>query len=90
MVYLISIAALVAVFAIATVRPINMGILAFLAAFAVGGLVSGISLEEIQAFFPGDMFFVAFGITLLFGLARANGSLDVIMQRSLKLVRRKR
>ena len=88
--YFISVAALVAVFAIATVRPINMGILAFLAAFLVGGLVSGISLEEIQSFFPGDMFFVAFGITLLFGLARANGSLDVIMQGSLTLVRGKR
>jgi len=90
MVYLISVAALVAVFAIATVRPINMGVLAFLAAFAVGGLVSGISMEEVQSFFPGDMFFVAFGITLLFGLARANGTLDVVMQRSLKLVRGKR
>ena len=90
MVYLISIAALVAVFAIATVRPINMGILAFLAAFGVGGLVSGLSMEEIQDSFPGDFFFVAFGITLLFGLARANGSLDVIMQKCLKLVRGKR
>jgi Na+/H+ antiporter NhaD/arsenite permease-like protein len=89
-VYLISVAALVAVFAIATVRPINMGVLAFLAAFAVGGLVSDISMEEVQSFFPGDMFFVAFGITLLFGLARANGTLDVVMQRSLKLVRGKR
>jgi di/tricarboxylate transporter len=89
-VYLISIVALVAVFAIATVRPINMGILAFLAAFAVGGLVSGLSMEEIQDSFPGDFFFVAFGITLLFGLARANGSLDVIMQKCLKLVRGKR
>ena len=88
--YFISVAALVAVFAIATVRPINMGILAFLAAFLVGGLVSGISIEDIESFFPGDMFLVAFGITLLFGLARANGSLDVIMQGSLRLVRGKR
>jgi len=90
LVYLISVAALVAVFAIATVRPINMGIVAFLAAFGVGGIVSGLSMEEIQDFFPGDMFFVAFGITLLFGFARANGSLDVIMQQSLRLVRGKR
>jgi dicarboxylate carrier protein MatC len=88
--YFISVAALVAVFAIATVRPINMGILAFLAAFLVGGLVSGLSVDDIESFFPGDMFLVAFGITLLFGLARANGSLDVIMQVSLRLVRGKR
>jgi Na+/H+ antiporter NhaD/arsenite permease-like protein len=88
--HFISIAALVAVFAIATVRPINMGILAFLAAFLVGGVVSGISVDDITSFFPGDMFLVVFGITLLFGLARANGSLDVIMHVCLGLVRGKR
>ncbi|KOX06106.1 C4-dicarboxylate ABC transporter [Streptomyces sp. NRRL B-1140] len=87
--YLISIAALVAVFAIATIRPINMGILGFAAAFIVGGWVSGISIEDIQAFFPGDMFLVVFGITLLFGIARANGTIDLIMEAALKLVRGK-
>ncbi|MET9833364.1 SLC13 family permease [Streptomyces sp. NPDC006385] len=86
MTYLISIAALVAVFAIATVRPVNMGILGFAAAFIVGGWVSGISIEDIQSFFPGDMFLVVFGITLLFGVARANGTIDLIMNAALKLV----
>jgi hypothetical protein len=88
-VYLISLAALVAVFAIATIRPINMGVLGFVAAFIVGGWVSGISIEDIQTFFPGDMFLVVFGITLLFGIARANGTIDVIMETALKLVRGK-
>ncbi|MET9969211.1 SLC13 family permease [Streptomyces sp. NPDC006356] len=86
MTYLISIAALVAVFTIATVRPVNMGILGFAAAFMVGGWVSGISIEDIQSFFPGDMFLVVFGITLLFGMARVNGTIDLIMNGALKLV----
>ena len=89
MTYAISIAALVAVFAIATVRPINMGILAFVAAFLVGGLVSGISLEDVESFFPGDMFMVVLGITLLFGIARANGTIDLVMEGALRLVRGK-
>lgn len=89
MIYLISIAALVAVFAVATVRPVNMGILGFVAAFVVGGWVSGISVEDIQSFFPGDMFLVVFGITLLFGIARVNGTIDLTMGAALTLVRGK-
>lgn len=87
--YAISILALIAFFAIATARPINMGILAFAAAFLVGGLVSGIPIEDIQGFFPGDMFLVVFGITLLFGIARVNGTIDLIMEGALRLVRGK-
>lgn len=87
--YFISIVALVAVFAIATVRPINMGLLGFTAAFLVGGWVSGISLEDIINFFPGDMFLVVFGVTLLFGIARVNGTIDLIMDAALRLVRGK-
>ncbi|WP_026535028.1 SLC13 family permease [Arthrobacter sp. H14] len=89
MVYFISIAALVVVFAIATVRPINMGLLGFTAAFIVGGWVSGISVEDIVNFFPGDMFLVVFGVTLLFGIARVNGTIDLIMNSALRLVRGK-
>jgi hypothetical protein len=89
MIYFISIATLVAVFAIATVRPINMGILGLTAAFLVGGWVSGIPIEEIQSYFPGDMFLVVFGITLLFGIARVNGTIDLIMDAALRLVRGK-
>lgn len=46
MVYLTSIAVLIALFAIATTRPINMGLLGFAAAFVVGGWASGLGVEE--------------------------------------------
>lgn len=87
--YVISVAALVAVFAVATVRPINMGLLGLLAAFLVGGWVSGLSVEDITGFFPADMFLVVFGVTLLFGIARVNGTVDQIMEATLTLVRGK-
>ncbi|MGW4479968.1 SLC13 family permease [Rhodococcus triatomae] len=90
MVYFVSIAALIALFAIGTMTPINMGVLAFAAAFVVGGWLSGLSMEEIFGFFPGSIFTIIVGITLLFGIARVNGTVDLIVAGALKLVRGKR
>ncbi|MFD9204341.1 hypothetical protein ACFWDP_39530, partial [Streptomyces anthocyanicus] len=44
---LISILVLVVVFVIATTRSINMGALAFAAAFGVGGLVADLDADKI-------------------------------------------
>lgn len=87
MTYFVSIAALVAVFAVATFRPINMGILAFVAAFSVGLTVSDLSVEEVADLFPGDFFIVVFGITLFFGIAIANGTVDHVLDGALLLLR---
>lgn len=90
MIYFVSIAALIALFAIATMTPINMGVLAFAAAFVVGGWLSGLSVDDIFGFFPGSIFTIIVGITLLFGIARVNGTVDLIVSGALKLVRGKR
>jgi len=89
-VYAVSVAVLVTIFVLATLRPVSLGLLAFVAAFAVGAGISGIPLEKVEAFFPGDLFFTVLGITLLFGMARANGTIDLLLQKSLLLVRGKR
>ncbi|RQM35332.1 SLC13 family permease [Rhodococcus ruber] len=90
MVYAISIIALAAIFTVATVTPINMGILAFAGAFIIGGWVSGIPAEDIIDAFPGSTFIIVGGITLLFAIAKANGTIDLVIDRSLRLVRGKR
>ncbi|AII07275.1 MULTISPECIES: SLC13 family permease [Rhodococcus] len=90
MLYFISIAALIALFAIGTMTPINMGVLAFAAAFVIGGWLSGLSMDEIFGFFPGSIFTIIVGITLLFGIARVNGTVDLLVGGALKLVRGKR
>ncbi|MBC2641199.1 MULTISPECIES: SLC13 family permease [unclassified Rhodococcus (in: high G+C Gram-positive bacteria)] len=90
MVYFVSIAALIALFAIGTMTPINMGVLAFAAAFVIGGWLSGLSMDDIFGFFPGSIFTIIVGITLLFGIARVNGTVDLIVSGALKLVRGKR
>jgi di/tricarboxylate transporter len=76
----ISIVALVAMFLVATVLPINMGLLAFAAAFLVGTLAGGLSTDEILGGFPGQIFIVLVGITYLFGIAKANGTIDWLIR----------
>ncbi|MFF1920235.1 SLC13 family permease [Streptomyces sp. NPDC058221] len=83
---LISILVLVVVFVIATTRSINMGALAFAAAFGVGELVADLDADGIFAGFPGDLFVVLVGITYLFAIARANGTTDWLVHASIRLV----
>ncbi len=77
---LISIYALGAMFVVATLLPINMGVLAFVGAFLVGTLVAGQSTKEIIAGFPGGLFLTLVGITYLFALAQNNGTIDWLVQ----------
>lgn len=84
---LISILVLVVVFVIATTRSINMGALAFAAAYAVGELVADLDTDKIFAGFPGDLFVVLVGVTYLFAIARANGTTDWLVHASIRLVR---
>ncbi|WP_405816343.1 SLC13 family permease [Streptomyces sp. NBC_01390] len=84
---LISILVLVVVFVIATTRSINMGALAFAAAFAVGELVADLDTDTIFAGFPGSLFVVLVGVTYLFAIARANGTTDWLVHASVRLVR---
>ncbi|MGI3230743.1 SLC13 family permease [Streptomyces sp. GTA36] len=84
---LISILVLVVVFVIATTRSINMGALAFAAAYGVGELVADSDADKIFAGFPGDLFVVLVGVTYLFAIARANGTTDWLVHASIRLVR---
>ncbi|MFJ5686859.1 SLC13 family permease [Streptomyces sp. NPDC093099] len=84
---LISILVLAVVFVIATTRSINMGALAFAAAFGVGGLAAGLDADGVFAGFPGDLFVVLVGVTYLFAIARANGTTDWLVHAAIRLVR---
>ena len=84
---LISIYALCAMFVVATVLPINMGVLAFVGAFLVGTLVAGMPTKDIIAGFPGGLFLTLVGITYLFALAQNNGTIDWLVQLAVRAVR---
>jgi hypothetical protein len=84
---LISILVLVVVFVIATTRSVNMGALAFAAAFAVGELVADLDADGIFAGFPGDLSVVLVGVTYLFAIAQKNGTIDLLVHWAVRAVR---
>src|SRR3954466_11723195 len=83
----LSILALVAMFVVATILPINMGVLAFVGAYFVGTLVTGKSTKDIIAAFPGGLFLTLVGITYLFAIAQNNGTIDWLVRLAVRAVR---
>ncbi|WP_350271005.1 SLC13 family permease [Brevibacterium sp. CBA3109] len=73
-------------FVIGTWRDINMGLLGFVAAAGVSGLVLHQAPEEFLAGFPVDLFLTLVGLTYLFGFAQNNGVIEVIVSWCVRLV----
>ncbi|WAP59742.1 SLC13 family permease [Streptomyces sp. S465] len=85
----ISIGALLVMFVVGTILPINLGILAFVATFAVGTASLGLTEDEIFEGFPVDLFVTIVGVTYLFSVARRNGTIDWLVAAGVRLVRGK-
>jgi len=81
----LSILGLVAIFIVATVLPVHMGALALAVAFLLGTGV-GLSPNEILAGFPGDLFVILAGVTLLFAIAKDNGTIDWLVHVAVRAV----
>ncbi|MDI2027670.1 SLC13 family permease [Saccharopolyspora sp. TS4A08] len=86
---LISIGALGVMFVVATLLPINIGILAFIGAFVVGTASLGLSEDEIFEGFPVSLFVTIVGVTYLFSVAQRNGTIDLLVRVGIRLVRGK-
>ena len=84
---LVSILILVVVFLIASVRSINMGALAIVAAFIFGAGFVHESADDLFGGFPGDLFVTLVGVTFLFSIAKSNGTVDWIVYASVRAVR---
>lgn len=83
---LISLAVLAIVFLVATVRGVNMGALALVAAFVVGLAVYDATTEDVLAGFPSGLFVILVGVTYLFALAKNNGTVDWIVHAAVRAV----
>ena len=84
--HMLSIYALVLMFIIATILPINMGVIAFVGAFLVGTLVAGMQTKAIMANFPAELFLTLVGITFLFAQAQNNGTVDWLVRLAVRAV----
>jgi Na+/H+ antiporter NhaD/arsenite permease-like protein len=83
---IVTIIALVVIFAIATFLPINMGALGFVAAFVVGTLSVGMTTDEILAGFPAELVLTLIGVTYLFAIAQNNGTVDLLVRGAVRMV----
>ncbi|WP_020112885.1 SLC13 family permease [Rhodococcus sp. 114MFTsu3.1] len=84
---LIAIAGLVAVFGISMWRSLNMGAVALVVAFVLGVGYFDLDVADIAEGFPGSLFVTLLGVTYLFGIARANGTVDCIVGSAVRLVK---
>lgn len=84
---IVGVVVLIVVFALSAWRGLNMGILAFVAAFALGVLYLHLPVGDVLEGFPGGLFIVLLGVTFLFGIARINGTVDWLVAASMTLVR---
>ncbi|WP_327302328.1 SLC13 family permease [Streptomyces sp. NBC_01298] len=75
---LIALGVLALAFFVASVRSVHMGALTLAAALGVG-LAAGQPVKEILGGFPVSVVLLLLGVTYLFGIARSNGTLDVIV-----------
>jgi di/tricarboxylate transporter len=82
-----SLVVLLIMFVVASVLPINLGIMGFVAAFVVGALLGGMTVDDIFGVFPGDLFILLAGVTFLFAIAQNNGTVDLLMNWGVRLVR---
>src|SRR3954470_16147758 len=82
-----SILGLILIFLLATLRSVNMGAIAFLGTFGIGTFVFGESEDDLFSGFPGDLFVVLVGVTLLFSIAKSNGTVDWLNHVGVRAVR---
>ncbi|QDG68517.1 C4-dicarboxylate ABC transporter [Pseudarthrobacter sp. NIBRBAC000502772] len=80
---------LVVMFVVATKWPLNIGVMGLVASFGVGYFMLGMSDKEILADFPANIVITIIGVTYFFSMAQRNGTIDIIVQNCVRLVRGK-
>lgn len=73
--------ALLVVMAVSLTSRINVGILAIVLAWCVGVSIGNLKSSAVLDAFPSSLFLTLLGVTLLFGAAEKNGTLEAITQK---------
>ncbi|MBK1787135.1 SLC13 family permease [Prauserella cavernicola] len=84
---IVSLVVLVIAFVLGTTRPLNLGMIALGATFAVGVLAADLSTEDALAGFPVELMLILVGVTYLFNVANANGTVDWLINSAVRMVR---
>jgi len=78
MIAIISLLSIVIAIAIGFWKNINVGLIALAFSLILGYYIGGIPINTIIGYWPLKLFFTTFGITLLFSIAKLNGTLEKI------------
>jgi di/tricarboxylate transporter len=76
---LLALAVFAAIFAAAALRNVPVGIVMLAAACGVGVLLADMALAEVLDGFPVGTMVILAGVTYFFGIARANGTIDCVI-----------
>jgi Na+/H+ antiporter NhaD/arsenite permease-like protein len=82
---LLSVGALLLVIVASFGTRLNVGVLAVALAWPIALYGAGWKVDALMAAFPSSLFITLVGVTLLFGVAQANGTMGVLTQRALAL-----
>jgi di/tricarboxylate transporter len=83
----LSLGALVLAIVVSCVSEVNVGFLALALAWIVGVYLGGMTLGQLVAGFPVQLFLTLVGVTLLFSQASVNGTLERVAHRAVGLCR---
>ena len=83
----LSLLALIVALVVSMTSRINVGWLAIAFAWLVGVYAAGLRPDVVLAGFPAALFLTLAGVTLLFGIAETNGTLEGLATRALSLTR---
>lgn len=83
----LSLVALLVVVAVSLTSRLNVGVLAVALAWGVGVYAADWKVDQVVAVFPSSLFLTLLGVTLLFGVAQANGSMEAITHAGLRTLR---
>jgi Na+/H+ antiporter NhaD/arsenite permease-like protein len=83
----LSVGALATAIVLSCVTSVNVGVVSLAFAWIVGMVVGGMTLNDVLAGFPTQLFVTLAGVTLLFSMAQANGTLERVAERAVRLCR---
>jgi di/tricarboxylate transporter len=80
----LSLLALLVVVAVSLTSRLNVGVLAVALAWAIGVYAAEWKVDQVMAVFPSSLFLTLLGVTLLFGVVQANGTMEALTHAGLR------
>ncbi|MCC6243219.1 MAG: C4-dicarboxylate ABC transporter [Gemmatimonadaceae bacterium] len=83
---LLSLLALLVVIAGSLTSRINVGVLAVALAWPIAMFAAGWKVDAVMATFPSSLFLTLLGVSVLFGAAQANGTMEALTRTTVRLL----